>query len=363
MYESVYFNGISVGFATGQILGDVAKNDGSYPQNFDVVVIYDTPYVTDEEFQAIERYGTSGGQIIMDSKSLLFNEYGQTRDNSSLEALKNLSTVTVKEGVTDLGDSAMNVVKQSGHVPEIQVVGNDLKGVIWRVVESDQKRNSLLTVMNVKDQPVTFDITGYQGKIVDRFTGKEVSGASVTMDVNEVLFFELGTVEVTAQEATGNPYQPAVGVTLDGGRTVLVWEEVSGVESYNIYQTLQGETTLVAENMTANEAVFTADQFANETKVTEDKTSSFNHIVMMLDGGDYEFTVKAVVSGVELQGTPHSISVHSTGVQEPINPTKVTAVGSTTENYVVDLTWEGATAQSYSVYEKINGEYVLLAEG
>lgn len=359
MYEAVYFDGISVGFASEQILSDVVAKDGSYEQDFDVVVIYDTAYVTDSEFDAIVAYGKAGGKVILDSKSLLYNEHGVARDSAELTALKALSSVTVKESIEDLKTSALAVVQQAGNLPTVQVSAPDMKGVIWRVVDADTKGNQLLTVMNVKNSPVTVDITGFSGKILDRMTGQEISGTALTLDVNEVLFVELGNVSGSAVVANDSPYQPALGVTVDGGRAVLVWEDVSGADSYNVYQ----DDVLLATSITANDTVFSPDQFANETKAEVDKTSEFNHIVLMLEEGDYQFTVKALVDGKELTGAAESISVESTGVQNPVNPSKVTAVGSTTENYVVDLSWEGGTAQSYAVYEKVSGNFVLVADG
>ena len=71
LYESLFFEGMPIGFATDDIIKKQNNND------WKVTLISKTPFVTKEELSAIQEYLNKGGTVIMDTESLRKNEYGQ----------------------------------------------------------------------------------------------------------------------------------------------------------------------------------------------------------------------------------------------------------------------------------------------
>ncbi len=143
LYESLYFEGFPIGFATEKI---IKKQENS---QWDVVVVHKTPFVTDKEFSALQTYLDNGGTVIMDNNSISKNEYGQERqqnlkkgkgeivlleEGSDLDDVKNITLKTISENNHDL------VLTESNGTPH--------KGCTWRVTKNTVGVY-LMTILNV----------------------------------------------------------------------------------------------------------------------------------------------------------------------------------------------------------------------
>ncbi|TYK66230.1 beta-galactosidase [Colwellia echini] len=92
-YRSLYFEGTALGFATEKIINN-QEND------WQVIVITNTPNVTTKELQSLTRFAQDGGTLLIDNNSLLFDEYNQKHDKASYPTGKNVFPLTNLENVT-----------------------------------------------------------------------------------------------------------------------------------------------------------------------------------------------------------------------------------------------------------------------
>jgi beta-galactosidase len=140
-YESLYFDGIPLGYATEGIL----RNED--PSGWDAVLVRQTESVTREELNALQAYLNGGGTLIMDEASLRVNQYGQ-----ELPALSQGNGKILLAGSTDeMRRMALDLLQEMNHMPAIRVEENSpsgLKGCVWRCVRNDDG-NHVLTVVNV----------------------------------------------------------------------------------------------------------------------------------------------------------------------------------------------------------------------
>ena len=71
IYESLYFNGIAIGYATKGIIEQQKNTD------WEAILVSKTEFVTKDELNALQMYLDNGGTILIDAVSLKKNEYGQ----------------------------------------------------------------------------------------------------------------------------------------------------------------------------------------------------------------------------------------------------------------------------------------------
>ncbi|QQY83303.1 hypothetical protein JJL45_04760 [Tamlana sp. s12] len=143
LYESLFFEGLSLGFVTKNI---IEKQDNDL---WNTVVVYQTKYVTDAEFAALQQYLNQGGKVILDSEtSLSMNEYGKKRQeklhagNGQLIVLETENVAAIKEkALAKVADAMPEVIVESDN-------GQDFKTTISRVMK--QKDGSyLVNLLNV----------------------------------------------------------------------------------------------------------------------------------------------------------------------------------------------------------------------
>lgn len=150
LYESLNFEGLSLGFATKNI---IAQQDN---RDWDAILIYKTEYVTQAEMDTLQTYLDNGGTIIMDNTSLAVNEYGQMRyplhaSNGTILRLATLDNIKYH---------ALNTIKNKGGFPKVNVVENSQaahKGCVWRCVENDEGKQ-ILCIINYGKQTAEIDI-------------------------------------------------------------------------------------------------------------------------------------------------------------------------------------------------------------
>ena len=107
LYESLNFEGIPIGFATKDILS--LQN----PNNWDMVLIRNTEYVTIAELDAVQNYLNQGGTVLIDEISFKKDEYKRvlaplSEGNGQLIILSDLAAMKTK---------ALQLVEATGHTP------------------------------------------------------------------------------------------------------------------------------------------------------------------------------------------------------------------------------------------------------
>jgi beta-galactosidase len=187
LYESLYFEGFPMGYATEKI---IKKQDNSL---WDAIVVYKTELVTEAEFNALQNYLNNGGTVIIDSNSLSKNEYGKLRNESLVEAKGTLIKMNNGSKVLDIKNKALEVIENN--TPDIVLTesnGSDHKGCTWRVVKK-QDGGYLVNVLNIGKNPANLTIGLKNGKAVkvsNMLTG-ELMGSKFELKSNGVLLLEL----------------------------------------------------------------------------------------------------------------------------------------------------------------------------
>lgn len=143
LYKSLFFEGLPLGFVTKNI---IEKQDNN---TWNTVVVYNTKYVTDAEFNTLQSYLDNGGTVILDSsESLSMNEHGQKRNkkltagNGNLIALNDTDISNIKKiALAEIEDQMPEVIVESDN-------GKDFKTTISRVVKQENG-SYLVNLLNV----------------------------------------------------------------------------------------------------------------------------------------------------------------------------------------------------------------------
>jgi len=188
LYEALHFEGTPLGFVTNGIFNTQDH------KNWDTVLVYDTPNVTEEELQTLQQYLHKGGTIILDSKSLLKNEYG--KEIGTLKASK--GKIIRLNTVTEIKEKSLALLAEKNHLSEIKITETNSmgsKGCIWKVVKN-KTGNHVLSVVNVGKTDATLDITlkGSNAIVCKNIIDGTLANTKPILKPNDVLF-----VEVTAK--------------------------------------------------------------------------------------------------------------------------------------------------------------------
>jgi beta-galactosidase len=185
LYESLNFEGLSLGFATKNI---IKRIDNSA---WDMILIHKTEQVTKEELKALQQYLDNGGTILIDNDSLKTDEYGRSISKLN-ESNGTLLLVTTLE---EMKAKALSILDNKNVLPLIEVNENDGKNAkkcIWRVIKNDQG-NHVLSFINVGKTDVTLHIknrkTNKTIAFKDIIDGVPIEGTP-TLKPYEVLFIE-----------------------------------------------------------------------------------------------------------------------------------------------------------------------------
>lgn len=152
LYESLYFEGTPIGFATKNII------ETQNHTNWDVILVNRTEYVTQEELTALQTYLDNGGSIILDAVSLKMDEYG-VNHTQSLNT-NNGGTIITGGSVADFTTKALNFVESKGRLPNVTVQETNslgLKGCFWRSYKNSEDKE-IFNVINVGKTEATINI-------------------------------------------------------------------------------------------------------------------------------------------------------------------------------------------------------------
>ncbi|WP_187388126.1 alpha-amylase family protein [Seonamhaeicola marinus] len=187
LYKSLFFEGLSLGFATKNIID---KQDNAL---WSTVVVYKTNYVTDAEFKTLQNYLNNGGTVVIDSpKSLSMNEYGKRRakklhaGKGKLIALKDAEINEVKKAaLAEVANQMPDVIIASNN-------GKDFKTTISRVVKKD-KGVYLVNLLNVGNTTADIELTlksGSEVTVTNLMTSNPIE-SSFKLASEEVLLLEV----------------------------------------------------------------------------------------------------------------------------------------------------------------------------
>lgn len=173
LYESLFFEGMPIGFATQDIINK--QNDNEWK----VVLISKTPFVTKDEFAAVQAYLNKGGTVIMDEESLTKNEYGLP-----LTKLKTgTGKIIIANSLAETKQKAMEIISGSGLLPQIQVTEKNeigAKGCMWRVIKNKEGHN-VVSIINLgkSEAKLHIDINDKSVTCKNLLTGLKTTGQIV----------------------------------------------------------------------------------------------------------------------------------------------------------------------------------------
>lgn len=186
LYESLYFEGFPIGFATEKIIN---KQDN---EDWDVVVIYKTEYVTNAEFDAIQNYIDSGGHVIIDAISLKLNEYGEKR-NRELKQTSGRIDLIESDNLLTIKQKAIDAISNSIHdVILSESNGTGFNSCTWRVAKNINGK-TIMTVLNLGKNTAKLNTSFINGKgaqCTNMLTGQHM-GSAFELRPKGVLLLEL----------------------------------------------------------------------------------------------------------------------------------------------------------------------------
>lgn len=184
-FESLYFEGYRLGFASKNILNTQNNSD------LEVIVVRKVKNVTVSELNALQGYLDNGGTVILDNESLKKDEYGRDHSislNQSAGSLINTS---------NFKDAALKVVQDKGFKPLIEVdednsASGNFKGVTHRSIKTPDGRNIIyLLNLGITDARITLNLNNSEDlKIKDLLNGIDLTNG-FNIPTEGVLFLEV----------------------------------------------------------------------------------------------------------------------------------------------------------------------------
>ncbi|MDZ8117776.1 hypothetical protein [Pontiella agarivorans] len=188
LYEQLFFEGFPLGYMTEKML---SKQDHS---QWDTVVVYKTPFVTDSEFAALQQYLDGGGTVIVDALSLGKNQYGQPRAEK-LSAGKGRLVMLPKSATVEQIQQKVLALSPGTKLPVVvsEDNGSTHKGCTWRVVKNPNGEGYLVNILNLGKHTAELQLKDLNGKPVDAgdvLTGKSM-GSAFSLEPNGVLLLDV----------------------------------------------------------------------------------------------------------------------------------------------------------------------------
>ncbi len=198
LYEYMNFDGIPLGFATENIIN--TQNN----QDWDVITVYKTQFVTDGEFNALQQYLDNGGTVIIDAESFTLNEYGVNRTQSL--NTNNGGRLISSNSLASMRELALNEANTKNGVNPISVQEDQsltTRGCFWRTTK-DKEGNDILSIVNMRkgNSSIDIELNGSSDiTVTDLLTGKTMP-ASFVMEPTDsyILKIEDATLSTTENE-------------------------------------------------------------------------------------------------------------------------------------------------------------------
>lgn len=195
LYESLYFEGMPIGFATKKII------ESQNNSNWDVILINRTEFITIDELTAIQNYLDNGGTVIIDPISLKKNEYG-INHSQSLNT-NNGGVIISAASLSDFTTKALELIDNKGKLPNVTVEETNThgkKGCFWRSYKNDDGKE-IFNIINIgkTEAAISLSLKGVPSSLIciNQLTG-ETMNANFTMQPESVYLLEVK--ERTAQD-------------------------------------------------------------------------------------------------------------------------------------------------------------------
>jgi beta-galactosidase len=186
LYEGLHFYGTSLGFVTKDIL---KKHNN---KEWQAVLIAKTPFVTQDEFNALQSYLNNGGTVIMDEISFSKNEYGESLP-SKLKSEKGI--LLVEKDMHSIEEKALKLLKERNVLSDVQVNETNAIGrktCVWKTSKNKEGKN-ILSIVNLGKSDSKLNIQLKDGGNIvckDLIKGISVSNTPV-LKPYEVYFVEI----------------------------------------------------------------------------------------------------------------------------------------------------------------------------
>ncbi len=230
LYEKLFFTGNPIGFVTKNILNKQDHN------NWDVVLVKNTEYVTADEINALQSYLDNGGTVIIDRNSLTRSQY-MIKHSTALKLKASNGKLLQASTVDDYVDKAMDNMKSTSKTP-LEVAETNSKDrnlCFWRAVETKPGRYVMtLTNLGRVDSKVKITMRGKSDAVECRdLMTYQMKKGEITIKPEEVVFIEIGQLDPLSIESTSDNNLYEVYPTLFKNEV-----NVSGVEKtveiYNV---------------------------------------------------------------------------------------------------------------------------------
>ncbi|MFR9502887.1 MAG: beta-galactosidase [Rikenellaceae bacterium] len=185
LYTPLFFSGTPVGFATEKVIKD-QDND-----SWSVIMVRETEFVTESELAALQSYLDNGGTILLDSKSLKKNEYGEPL-STTLTASK--GTLLKVDSVDEFLAKNDEILKSAGSAPRVMVAETNscsTEGCLWRSYAKDDN-TTILCILNIGNSDATLNLSSDKGlfSMKNMFTSKSVK-SELTLKKQDVIMIEV----------------------------------------------------------------------------------------------------------------------------------------------------------------------------
>lgn len=187
IYEGLSFDGVPLGFVTPKIIATQNNKD------WGTILVSQTPFVTINEFNALQKYLNNGGTLIMDSESLTKDQYGKPL-NQTLKAGK--GKLMMANSLADMKAKAYEVLATQNLLPELNITETNSSGrktCIWKTIKTKDGK-IILSLINVglNDASLKLALKGASNGVVctDLLTGTTVSSEPV-LKPNQVYFVSI----------------------------------------------------------------------------------------------------------------------------------------------------------------------------
>ena len=187
LYESLYFEGTPIGFATQGIIEEQNNSD------WEAILVYKTQFVTEDELNSLQTYLDNGGTVIIDAISLQQNEYG-INHIASLNASS--GTLIQASSLGNIKTQAFDLLSNNGELPNLILDETNIlneKGCFWRTVPNDQG-NEVISIVNIGKESAQVTLSLRNGgtihSITNQLTGQTLT-LPFTMASDDVLLLEV----------------------------------------------------------------------------------------------------------------------------------------------------------------------------
>jgi len=235
IYESLFFEGTPIGFATEKIIN--TQNNFSMK----AIVVFNTKYVTKGELRALQKFLDNGGTIIKDNISLTHTEYNKRHTT----LLRGSNGVIINaQGKAAMKREAFRVLANKNSLPAIVINETKNSGPKTCAAKSYSKNGkNVISIVNIgkTSSQISLKFNGSNNlRITNMINGKSINNG-FTMKREEVLLLKVESGG-SSGGSTGGSFvhirkRNAAGFALDGGnggangQNVKLWEAYEGNEN------------------------------------------------------------------------------------------------------------------------------------